>query len=226
MTEPATRPVRQRCRQLTPLNFRVTVGRMESGTIRRQYNQVARAESRKRTRDALLHAAVERFLADRWDQATIEAIAADAGVTKQTLLRHFGSKAGLFEQAMLRDYEQVREQRFAVPRGDLGAAVDNLLDHYEAWSGYAVRIADAAADSEALAALRGLARQLHYDWVEHAFGPWLDARGAVARSRLRNTLIAICDLNAWRLLSHDLALSRQETRATLLEAIERLIEDR
>ena len=122
--------------------------------MRRQYTQVARAESRKRTREALLHAAVERFLADRWDQATIGAIAADAGVTKQTLLRHFGSKAGLFEQAMLRDYEQVRAQRFAVPRGDLGAAVDNLLDHYEAWSGYAVRIADAAADSDALAALR------------------------------------------------------------------------
>jgi len=199
---------------------------MESGTIRRQYTQVARAESRKRTREALLHAAVERFLADRWDQATIEAIAADAGVTKQTLLRHFGSKAGLFEQAMLRDYEQVRAQRFAVPRGDLGAAVDNLLDHYEAWSGYAVRIADAAADSDALAALRARARQLHYDWVEHVFGPWLDALGAVARSRRRNTLIAICDVNAWRLLSHDLGLSRQETRATLLEAIERLIEDR
>ena len=123
--------------------------------MRRQYTQVARAESRKRTREALLHAAVERFLADRWDQATIGAIAADAGVTKQTLLRHFGSKAGLFEQAMLRDYEQVRAQRFAVPRGDLGAAVDNLLDHYEAWSGDAVRIADAAADSDALTALRG-----------------------------------------------------------------------
>src|SRR4051794_13165621 len=199
---------------------------MESGTSRRQYIQVARAESQKRTREALLHAAVERFLADRWDQATIGAIAADAGVTKQTLLRHFGSKAGLFEQAMLRDYEEVRAQRFAAPRGDLGAAVDNLLDHYEAWSGYAVRIADAAADSDALAALRVRARQLHYDWVEHVFGPQLDALGAVARSRCRNTLIAICDVNTWRLLSHDLALSRQETRATVLDTIERLIEDR
>jgi AcrR family transcriptional regulator len=199
---------------------------MESGTMRRQYKQVARAESQKRTREALLHAAVERFLADRWDQATIGAIAADAGVTKQTLLRHFGSKAGLFEHAMQRDYEQVRAERFAIPRGDLGAAIDNLLDHYEAWSGYSVRIADAAADSDTLAALRARARQLHYDWIEHVFGPRLDALGAVARPRLRNTLIAICDVNAWRLLSHDLGLSRQETRATLLEAIERLIEAR
>jgi AcrR family transcriptional regulator len=199
---------------------------MESGTSRRQYTQVARAESQKRTREALLHAAVERFLADRWDQATIGTIAADAGVTKQTLLRHFGSKAGLFEQAMLRDYEQVRAQRWAAPPGDLGAAVDNLLDHYEAWSDYAVRIADAAVESDVLVALRARARQLHYDWVEHAFGPRLDALGAVARSRCRNMLIAICDVNTWRLLSHDLGLSRQETRATLLEAIERLIEDR
>jgi AcrR family transcriptional regulator len=202
---------------------------MESGTSRRQYTQVARAESQKRTREALLHAAVERFLADRWDQATIGAIAADAGVTKQTLLRHFGSKAGLFEQAMQRDYEQVRAQRFAVPPGDVGAAVDNLLDHYEEWGGYSVRIAGAAADSDALAALRLRARQLHYDWIGHFFGPRLDALdalGAVDRSRRRNTLIAICDVNTWRLLSHDLALPRQETRATLLETIERLLEER
>src|SRR3954447_9957615 len=109
---------------------------MESGTRRRQYTQVARAESQKRTREALLHAAVERFLADRWDQATIEAIAADAGVTKQTLLRHFGSKAGLFEHARQRDCEQGRAQRFAVARVDIGPAVDNLLDHYEEWGGY------------------------------------------------------------------------------------------
>jgi hypothetical protein len=33
-------------------------------------------------------------------------------------------------------------------------------------------------------------------------------------------------VNTWRLLSHDLALPRQETRATLLETIERLLEDR
>src|SRR4051812_35020385 len=78
---------------LTGVLFRVTVGNMNSRT----YTQVARAEASERTRDALLDAATEAFFSGTWGSLSLDAIASAAGTTKQTLLRHYGSKQGLFE---------------------------------------------------------------------------------------------------------------------------------
>lgn len=184
--------------------------------------KVARAEAEERTRAALLDAADEAFLSGPWEQATLDAIARAAGVTKQTLLRHFGSKEGLLEQGLRRAVHKVEEQRFGVPINDIAGAVDNLLEHYEAVGGRAMRSSNLELDGS-LADLGRRARQLHYDWVELAFGGWLAAASASQRRRLRAALIAICDVQAWWVLSHDLQLSRAEVRATLILTITRLL---
>ncbi|MGO9509618.1 MAG: TetR family transcriptional regulator [Mycobacterium sp.] len=50
-------------------------------------------ESRsQRTRQALLHAAMKRFVADGVHQTSVADIAADVGVTERTFYRHFPSK--------------------------------------------------------------------------------------------------------------------------------------
>ena len=198
---------------------------MKTGAVTRRYTQTARAEAQQRTRDALLDAAGRQFLADRWDRATLEGIAADAGVTKQTLLRHFGSKDGLLDAAAHRGYEQIREERWSAPPGDVEAAVDNLLDHYEAWGEYALRIGGAQGESAALDEVGARARSLHQDWIDHAFGPQLGAFRGRARARRRAALVALCDVNTWRLLREDLGFSRREVRATLVESIRRLVEE-
>jgi len=92
---------------------------------------VVRAEGRERTRDALLDAADRTFFPGGWEQMSLTEMAVSAGVTKQTLLRHFGSKDGLLVQAQGRGFERVRQQRWAAPTHDLTGGVDNLLDHYE-----------------------------------------------------------------------------------------------
>jgi AcrR family transcriptional regulator len=172
----------------------------------RPYRKVERARGEERTREALLDAAERRFLERPWEQVTLESVAAAAGCSKQTLLRHFGTKDGLFEQAVARGFERVRAERFAAPPGDVPAAVDNLLDHYDRWGAYALRLGD----------VRGAgarARRLHHEWVDHAFAP--DARR-------RPALIALCDVHAWRLLSEDLGLTREQVRTTLIESVEAL----
>lgn len=198
---------------------------METERRDRPYNQVARAQAQQRTRDALLVAAESEFLAGGWEHASLEAMAAKAGVTKQTLLRHFGSKEDLLEQTVTRGYERVRDQRWVAPSDDVAGAVDNLLDHYEEWGERSMRMSTVVARSDALADIAGQARRLHYDWVEHAFGPRLDSLGEPARARCRAALIAICDVHSWWLFSHDLGLTRDEVRATLIQAIERLTEE-
>ena len=61
----------------------------------------------------------------------LDDVAAEAGVSVQTLLRHFGSRAGLVE-AVRRARRSSRRRRGArTPVGDVDAAVRVVLDHYE-----------------------------------------------------------------------------------------------
>lgn len=188
----------------------------------RTYTKVARAAAETRTRDALIEAADQAFLAGPWDQVSLEAIAGSAGVTKQTLLRHFGSKDGLLEQTLARAIGEVQEHRLSAPTNDIAGAVDNLLDHYEQRGGRAMRSTNLDIEGP-LGELARRARQFHYDWVEHAFGRWLAAARPSERARLRAALIAICDVQTWWILAHDLGLPRSELRATLITTITRLL---
>jgi AcrR family transcriptional regulator len=201
---------------------------MKVETRPRPYKQVARAQARQRTRDALLDAAETVFLRKGWEQGSVdvsvEALARSAGVTKQTLLRHFGSKEVLLEQVVGRIGERVHAQRWAAPADDVPGAVENLLDHYKEWGEEVLRIG-AAERSPAIAEIAQRGRQLQYEWVEHAFGRSLDRLKGRTRSRRRATLIALCDVHTWWLLSHDMGLSRREVQGTLTEAIERVLED-
>jgi AcrR family transcriptional regulator len=187
----------------------------------RTYTKVARAAAQERTRSALLDAACESFFAGRWDHVSLEAIADDAGVTKQTLLRHFGSKQGLLEQAYAREFERVREQRLSAPSDDVPGAIDNLLDHYDKHGERALKLGQEAGGAATGFAAR--ARELHYEWVEHAFAGALADTGGAERARLRAALIVACDVQAWWILSRDLQLAREDVRTTLIMTIRRLL---
>jgi AcrR family transcriptional regulator len=190
----------------------------------RTYTKVARAEAEEHTRTALIAAANEAFLSEPWERASLDSIAKRAGVTKQTLLRHFGSKDGLLEQMLRLAIAQVEEQRLSAPTDDIPGAVDNLLDHYEERGGRAMRSTNLDVGGP-LAEIAQVARQFHYDWIDHAFGRWLTPASSTERARLRAALIAICDVQSWWILTHDLGLSRGEVRATLILSIGRLLGD-
>jgi AcrR family transcriptional regulator len=188
----------------------------------RTYTKVARAQAEEQTRAALIAAADEAFLSGPWEQASLDAIASAAGVTKQTLLRHFGSKDGLLEQTLRQAIVQVTAERFSAPTDDIPGAVDNLLDHYEQRGGRAMRSTNFDVDGP-LAEVAQIARQFHHDWVDHALGRWLSKAAPVDRPRLRAALISVCDVQSWWILARDLGLPRSEVRATLILAIDRLV---
>lgn len=187
----------------------------------RSYTQSARAAASAATRDRLCDAAGEAFLAGDWSAVTLEALARAAGTTKQTLLRHFGSKDGLLAAAHERGYARVRDQRLSAPAGDVGAAIENLLDHYEEAGEAGMRIG-ALSRGGSFEDLGRRARALHYEWVDHVFAPWLVGAG---RTQLRAALIAVCDVQVWWILSHDLGLPRPAVRDTLALTIRRLLRE-
>jgi AcrR family transcriptional regulator len=95
------------------------------------------------TRRAILGAAVAIFAARGYEQATIRAIAARAGVDASMVMRYFGSKAGLFAASVTMDM-QVPDLR-SVPvdhRGEL--MVRHLVKRWE----------DPAHNEELIALLR------------------------------------------------------------------------
>ena len=184
---------------------------------------MARKTSEDRTKTRLLDAAARTFFEDDWIATSLERIAAEAGVSKQTLLRHFGSREGLARAAFERERAVVVSQRAAAPVGDVGGAVDNLLDHYEAFGDRALKL-EALPPNAAGAEFVREGRVLHYRWVETVFGPLLGPSSPTRRRRLA-ALVAICDVHTWRLLARHLGLGRSEVRATLMLAINGTLEE-
>jgi AcrR family transcriptional regulator len=192
------------------------------GTIdRRPYKKVAREQAQQRTREALLEAAIEEFYAERWDKTSLETLAERAGVTKQTLLRHFRSKEGLLIQALVHGAAQVLDERWSAPVGDVDGVIENLLDHYEAWGLRARRIGAWQDAPPVLAKLSQASRRLHYQWIEFAFAPQLDGLDEADFARLRAELIVICDVQTWWILAHDLTLPRTEVKTILRDMVDR-----
>jgi AcrR family transcriptional regulator len=199
-------------------------GKLTAAIAKRPYKQVARAQAQQRTRDALQDAAIEEFTRGDWAKVSLETLARRAGVTKQTLLRHFGSKDGLLMQALVHSASDAVKQRWSAPPGNVEGAVENVLDHYELLGERSLRIgAWLESGPPELARLSRMARQLHYDWVEYAFGPQLERLHGQARVRTRAALIVLCDVHTWWLLAHDLDFERSEVLTTLTLAIERLL---
>lgn len=187
----------------------------------RPYIQRRRAEAAEATGRRILDAAARLFLAGG-EPPTLDAVAREAGVTVQTLLRRHGSKEGLQRAVVSDARERVRDARWAAPVGDVAGAVVNLLDHYEAWGGTSLRLLALEAVSPVAAEAVRDGRALHRGWVEHVFGPRLGPDPAVRERRLLQ-LVAVTDVYVWKLLRLDLGRSRPEVEATLVDLVDHLL---
>jgi hypothetical protein len=76
-----------------------------------------------------------------------------------------------------------------------------------------------------LAPLIDRGRQVHRDWCRATFAPALTTRRGVERARLLAQLVAVCDVQTWRLLRRDAGLSRRQAELALAELLEPLMED-
>jgi TetR/AcrR family transcriptional repressor of mexJK operon len=77
-------------------------------------------------RAAIIDAAVAAFFDRGYAAASIEQIAANAGVSKVTVYSHFGDKRGLFAAAVETECERMREH-FSIEGIEKGSVRDRLL---------------------------------------------------------------------------------------------------
>jgi AcrR family transcriptional regulator len=198
----------------------------------RSYKQVARAKAQEHTRESLLQAATEEVERDRWSQASLEEVAGRAGVTKQTALRHFGSKQGLLDAVIRRTSSIVVKERNEAPVGDIPGAVANLVRHYERYGDIAIRVLpyrDAvvrvmgSGHSNPLVRAADSGHEVHEQWVIRTFEPQLANLGPHKRERRLAQLVAICDVYVWKILRRDIGLEVPEVEDAIVEMVERLV---
>jgi AcrR family transcriptional regulator len=191
---------------------------IDDATTTRPYRMVARRVAVERTREQILASAYRLWLDRRYDEVTLDAIADAAGVSRQTLLRHFGSKDALVMAVI--DWRRPQEEASRrVEPGDVATAVSRLVDRYEEIGDARVRILELEGRIDAIDYVLSQARESHRQWIEHTFAPWLPA-GGPERQQLVCALYAATDVTLWKLLRRDLGRSRREAEAVIRRLVD------
>lgn len=192
---------------------------MSSAPTTRPYRMAQRAKAFAETRQAILDAANEI----RDPRTPLSVVAARAGVSERTVLRHFGSRDGLVAAAIDEGTRRDEAERFAAPAGDIPGAVASLVAHYETAGDRILRLlAEEGADPQIDEILAG-GRAIHWRWVEEKLGPVLGGQRGSQRRRRLAQLAAICDIYTWKLMRRDGGLGRAETERSIRELIEAVV---
>ena len=172
---------------------------------KRAYTMTARAEAVEETRQRILEALFALTRTRMFPDISLDDVARDAGVSVQTVLRQFGSRAALIEATIEYSITRVAEER-ATPVGDIDEALEVILDHYELRGDTAMlMLAQEKSDSQ-VGAITEQGRHMHRRWVEQVFAPY-----AAAHDPVIDLLVVATDVYTWKLLRRDRRLSRKQT---------------
>jgi AcrR family transcriptional regulator len=192
---------------------------------KRAYRMGARADAAAATRERLLAAAWHHFSEQDYERVRLADVAAEAGVSAQTLHAQFGRKDDLFVVAW-RWFAAREGARRDASVGEVDTAVRMIYDSYESAGGAALRV---LAQEDRIPAIRKMTdsgRAGHRDWVAHTFAPQLGGLSGAARERRLVALIAATDILVWKLLRREMRLPRRTAERIVTEMVDGLKGDR
>ena len=187
----------------------------------RPYDMTLRGQLAAETTERIVDAAEALMGEGPMAAVTLKAIAARAGVSVQTVLRHLGSRDGCLDAVGRRVGERVDAQRSGSAPGDVRTAIADLITHYEAEGRLVLNLLAQEDGGDPLvrrAAEQG--RTYHRAWVQRCFGPLMPDRH---ETRV-DALVAATDLYVWKLLRLDLGRSREATEAVVLRLATAVLE--
>lgn len=190
----------------------------------RPYAQQVRADRSRETHQRILDAHVA-LVAERGAlRVPLADVAVKAGVTVQTVLRHFGSADVLRARTRAYADELVRLER-AAPVGDAAAAVSAVVKQYEARADAMLVVLAHEPTDAAARRLATAARAAHREWLERVFAGAVSGCAPVAREEVVDLLVVATDLQTWRLLRRETGLSRQRTEERMLRLVRAVLTD-
>ncbi|MFC7492570.1 MULTISPECIES: TetR/AcrR family transcriptional regulator [unclassified Knoellia] len=190
----------------------------------RVYTQTARAVAAEQTATRIVDSMLVRFGALPYDQIRLEDVASDAGVTVQTVLRRFASKAGLMRAMVERELTRISTARHASTATEPADVIAELVTHYETYGSLILKVYDEARLVEGLAPAVAAGRAHHLSWCRQTFVGHLDSNAdEVTRERRLAQVTAACDATTWRILRLDAALDQDQTRLAVVEMVTPLL---
>lgn len=168
---------------------------------RRKYDVTQRRLAMAGTKEQILAAARSRFLSEPYEDVTLNDVADDAGVTKQTVLNHFGSKGELFLAAA----ESTGPFRAEYDGSSVEDAVEFLVDEYEVYGDTLVRLLLVEHRVDELGPFLSDGRANHTRWVEKAFSQDLPG-DPDHRTLVVHAVAAALDVHVWKVLRRDRGL--------------------
>lgn len=187
--------------------------------LTRAYRMTARADAAEETGRRIVAAAAELFIAQDYEDVTLQAVADRAGVTLQTVLRRFSSKEGLANGVAEVMGPEIARARAVTTPGDIEEAVRLLVGSYEEMGQMNWRMLRQEQRIPVMHELLVSARATHRAWVEEAFAPLLPKRGREREQRVLR-FFAATDFYQWKLFRIDLGLSRAEAERLIRDQVE------
>lgn len=176
---------------------------MKSKASKRVYRQGARAEAAEATHARILDAFMRRLGESLLDDITLDLLAADAGVSVQTVVRRFGGKMGLV-QAMRERMEADIDGRREVAPGKVDEALALLARDYEEVGDLVLHLLAQEDRSAEVRSFTDYGRAKHREWLATTMAPLLKAQPAARRESSLDLLVVATDVYTWKLLRRDM----------------------
>jgi len=180
----------------------------------------SRARAVEKTRVRIIDACVALHGERPVSEIGLDEIAGRAGVSVQTVLRHFRSRAGLEAASFEGAPRAVVEER-RTPVGNVAAAVRVIVDHYERRGDQALLMLAQEGHQPLMARITGQGKALHRAWVEEVFAPQISE--TEDDEELTNLLVVATDVYTWKLLRRDRGLGRDRTERHMRRLVEVLL---
>lgn len=190
----------------------------------RPYRMTARAKDAELTAERIIEAMLARLTSTPYEHIRIDDVAADAGVTGQTVIRRFGSKPALMNATVERELSRIVAAREAAAGAAPVETIRNLVLHYERYGALILKTYSEAPLVPGLPEIAAHGRAFHVDWCRRAFSlpPSLSDADRARRSA---QIVAICDATTWRILRFDGGLDPAATEIALQELLLPLLEE-
>jgi AcrR family transcriptional regulator len=182
----------------------------------RTYTMSARAKAVEQTRQRILEATLELSATHRIAAISLDDVATAAGVSVQTVLRQFGSRAALIDATVIHADGVITEERRTLA-GDARGAVAVVLEHYERRGDAVLLLLAQEIDDPVVRGMTARGKRLHRAWVEEVFAPFGPDDATV------DLLVVATDVYTWKLLRHDRGLSRPQTEARMVTLVQALL---
>ena len=177
-----------------------------------------RARGAELTADRIIDAMLARLVTTPYEHVRLDDVAADAGVTGQTVIRRFGSKPALMNATVERELAKIAATREAAAQASPAQTIHALVQHYERYGALILKTYSEAPLVPGLPEITARGRAFHVDWCGRAFrlDPSLTADEHARRSA---QIVAVCDATTWRILRFDGGLDPAQTEMALAELI-------